>query len=230
MKLRNCVLVLLPVVLIGCGIAEEDHQAVINQLDECKAEQARWEELYQESVEERQQALDEALAMLPAAHDDLRSSIDARLAEVTRELDAAIKAEVEDSFYDLADAIAEGYNLLQQENKQLSTQLAESRSLMETVLEKTGTIEQKVGVEQDTFTAARQTLLLEIGEVEAFLRDWNYKYVDCKGCSERLRINKRERDALAQLMDDVMARLAAVRDRVTAPGGEDAVEDVDAGP
>ena len=38
---------------------------------------------------------DEALAMLPTAHDELRTSIDARLSEVTKELDEAIKAEVQ---------------------------------------------------------------------------------------------------------------------------------------
>jgi len=218
MTLRSCLWLVLVAALVGCGgVKEADHQAVVDARDECKEDSARWESLYLESVDERQGALEEALAMLPAANDELRTSIDARLDEVTKDLDEAIKAEVQESFYDLADAIAEGYNLLQKENEQLAIQLSESRSLIETVLEKTGSIEKRVGEEQDAFVASRQTLLLEIGEAEAFLRDWSYKHIECQGCEERLRINKRERDALAQLSEDLMGRLAGVRERITAP-------------
>jgi len=217
MTLRICVCLATAVAVVGCGVSKSEHQTVVDARDMCMDESARWESLYQESVEERQQALDEALSMLPTAHDELRTQIDTRLDQVTKELDEAIKAEVQESFYDLADAIAEGYNVLQQENKQLTVQLAESRSLIETVLEKTGTIEQRVGMEQDAFSARRQALLLEIGGVESFLRDWSYRYVECQSCEERLRINKRERDALAQLSEDLMSRLSGVRAQITEP-------------
>ena len=110
--------------------------------------------------------------------------------------------------------------MLQKENEQLSVQLGESRRLIETVLEKTGSIEQTVGEEQAAFVATRQALLLEIGEVESYLRDWNYKHVECQGCEERLRINKRERDALAQLSADLMSRLSGVREKLTEPAAE----------
>ena len=226
MRLRTLLCLALAVALAGCGVKEADHQAVVAERDACVDEAARWESLYLESVEERQGALDEALAMLPTAHDELRTSIDARLNEVTKELDEAIKAEVQESFYDLADAIAEGYSLLQKENEQLAVQLGESRSLIETVLQQTGSIEKTVGEEQDAFVATRQALLIVIGEVESFLRDWSYKHVDCQGCEERLRINKRERDALAQLSEDLMSRLAGVREQITAPAdGSEPAED-----
>ena len=216
-------LALAALLLAGCGVKQADHDQVVAELEECQAESSRWESLYQESVEERRLALDQALEMLPAAHEELRSQIDLRLGEVTQELDDSMKAEVQDSVYELAEAMASGYNMLQQENKQLQAQLTESRGLIETVLERTtsieesaGTIEQRVGVEQDVFLAQRQALLLEIGEVESFLRDWQYMHVDCKECVERLRINKRERDALAQLHDDVIERLGEVRNKITA--------------
>ncbi len=216
-------LALATLLLAGCGVKQADHDQMVAELEECRAESLRWESLYQESVEERRLALDQALEMLPAAHEELRSQIDLRLGEVTQELDDSMKAEVQESVYELAEAMASGYNMLQQENKQLQAQLAESRGLIETVLERTtsieesaGTIEQRVGVEQDVFLAQRQALLLKIGEVESFLRDWQYTHVDCKECVERLRINKRERDALAQLHDDVIERLGEVRNKITA--------------
>lgn len=208
----------LVVALWGCkgGVPEEQHLQTVNDLDECKEQSLRWESLYQESVEERRVALDQALEILPTANEELRQQINVRLDQVTQELDEALKAEVQESVFELAQAIAEGYNVLQQENERLQMQLAESRSLIETVLEKTGTIEEKVGTEKDTFLANRQGLLLEIGEVEAFVRDWQYMYVDCKDCDERLRINKKERDALAQLGEEILQRLTAVRERITA--------------
>ncbi len=216
-------LALATLLLVGCGVKQADHDQIVAELEECKAESLRWESLYQESVEERRLALDQALEMLPAAHEELRSQIDVRLGEVTKELDDSMRAEVQESVYELAEAIASGYNMLQQENKQLQAQLSESRGLIETVLERTnsieesaGTIEERVGVEQDVFLARRQALLIEIGEVESFMRDWQYMHVDCKECEERLRINKRERDALAQLHDDVIDRLEAVREKITA--------------
>lgn len=211
------------VLVVGCGVKKADHEELIAELEECKAQSLRWESLYQESVEERRLALDQALQMLPTAQQELRTQIDVRLGEVTQQLDDSLKAEVQQSVYELAEAIASGYNMLQQENRQLQAQLDESRGLIETVLERTnsieesaGTIEERVGVEQDVFVARRQALLLEIGEVESFLRDWQYMYVDCKECVERLRINKRERDALAQLNDDLISRLEAVRQQITA--------------
>lgn len=209
---------LLAVVLVACGVPESEHQQVVAQLEECRADALRWETLYQESVEERRQTLDEALEMLPAAHQELRSQINLRLDEVTQSLDATLRNEVQQSVYELAEAIAEGYSMLQNENERLEAQLAESRGLIESVLEKTGSIEERVGSEKAAFLAERQALLLEIGEVEAFLRDWQYLHVDCKGCEERLRINKRERDALAQLHEEIMSRLAEVRERITSVG------------
>lgn len=209
---------LVAVLVVGCGVPESEHQQVVAQLEECRADALRWETLYQESVEERRQALDDALEMLPAAHEELRSQINLRLDEVTKSLDATLRNEVQQSVYELAEAIAEGYSMLQSENEQLEAQLAESRGLIESVLEKTGSIEERVGSEKEAFLAERQALLLEIGEVEAFLRDWQYAHVDCKGCEERLRINKRERDALAQLHEEIMSRLAGVRERITSVG------------
>lgn len=204
--------------LAGCGVSKSDHQQVVDQLEECKADALRWETLYQESVEERRQALDEALQMLPAAHEELRSQINLRLDEVTKSLDSTLRNEVQQSVYELAEAIAEGYTMLQDKNEQLEAQLAESRGLIESVLEKTGSIEERVGSEKEAFLADRQALLLEIGKVEDYLRDWQYMHVDCKGCEERLRINKRERDALAQLHQEIMARLAEVRAKITSVG------------
>lgn len=216
---------LVTLLVAGCGVSKGDHEQVVADLEECKAEALRWESLYQESVEERRVALDQALEMLPAAHAELRSQIDLRLDEVTQALDETLRAEVQESVYELAEAIASGYNMLQQENQRLQAQLTESRGLIETVLERTGSIEEKagtiedrVGAEKDAFLASRQALLLEIGEVEAFLRDWQYTHVDCRECTERLRINKRERDALAQLSDELIARLAAVREKITSAG------------
>lgn len=206
------------VLLAGCGVSKGEHEMVVAELEECQASALRWETLYQESVEERRQALDQALEMLPAAHDELRSQINLRLDEVTRSLDSTLRAEVQESVYELAEAIAEGYSVLQDENEQLEAQLAESRGLIESVLEKTDSIEERVGSEKEAFLAARQSLLIEIGEVEAFLRDWQYMHVDCKGCEERLRINKRERDALAKLQEEIMARLAEVRQKITSVG------------
>ena len=218
--------VLLMVLLAaGCGVSKKDHAQMVAELEECKAQSLRWESLYQESVEERRRALDEALAMLPAAQQELRSQIDVHLSEATAALDETLKAEVQESVYELAEAMASGYNMLQQENRSLQSQLAESRQLIESVLEKAGaieqtagTIEERVGAEQDAFIAARQALLLEIGEVEAYLRDWQYMHLDCQECVERLRINKRERDALAQFNDEMIARLAAVREKITSVG------------
>ncbi len=222
MKARILIGSVLAIAMMGCGISEKDHLAAIAESEE---DAARWESLYQESMDERQQALDQALIMLPSAHEDLRSQIDVRLSEVTSELDEVIKAEVQESFYELAQAIAEGYNNLQQENQQLQSQLTESRNLIEMVLEKTGAIEQQAGAiqssvttDQATIVANRQAALIQVGEVESFVRDWQYMYVECKGCEERLRINKRERDALARMHDDLMGRLAAVRQQLTAPG------------
>ena len=218
-------LVLTALVLAGCGVSKADHELVVADLEECQEESSRWESLYQESVEERRLALDQALEMLPGAHEELRAQIDVRLSEVTQTLDDTLRAEVQQSVYELAEAMAAGYNTLQQENKQLQAQLSESRSLIEMVLEKTGaieekagTIEQRVGAERDAFLASRQALLLEIGEVEAFLRDWQYTHVDCKGCEERLRINNRERDALSQLHEEVISRLETVREKITSAG------------
>jgi hypothetical protein len=209
----------------GCGVSKKDHAQTVAELEECRAESLRWESLYQESVEERRQALDEALAMLPAAQQELRSQIDLHLAEVTAALDETLKSEVQESIYELAEAMASGYNMLQQENRTLQAQLGESRRLIESVLEKagtieqtTGTIEERVGAEKEAFVAARQGLLLEIGEVEAFLRDWQYMHLDCKECVERLHINKRERDALAKFNDEMVARLVAVRQTITSVG------------
>ena len=220
-------LVLVPLLTVGCGVKQVDHDEVLAELEECKAESLRWESLYQESVEERRLALDQALEMLPAAHEELRSQIDLRLSEVTQTLDETMKTEVQESVYALAEAIASGYNVMQQENQQLQGQLAEARNLIETVLERTdtiaqaaGSIEQQVGSEKEAFLAARQAILLEIGDVEAFLRDWNYMHIECKGCEERLRINSRERDALASLHDDLISKLEAVRQRLTAAGYE----------
>lgn len=206
------------VLVVGCGVSKSEHQRLVAELEECRATALRWETLYQESVEERRESLDEALEMLPAAHDELRSQINLRLDEVTRSLDATLRTEVQESVYELAEAIAEGYSVLQDENEQLEAQLAESRRLIESVLAKTDSIEERVGSEKETFLAARQGLLLEIGEVEAFLRDWQYMHVDCKGCEERLRINKRERDALAKLHEEIMLRLAEVRETITSVG------------
>ncbi|MDX1642856.1 MAG: hypothetical protein R3244_00715 [Thermoanaerobaculia bacterium] len=206
------------VLLVGCGVSKSEHETVVAELEECRANALRWETLYQESVEERRQALDQALEMLPAAHDELRSQINLRLDEVTQSLDSTLRSEVQESVYELAEAIAEGYSVLQDENEQLEAQLAESRRLIESVLEKTGSIEERVGSEKEAFLADRQSLLLEIGEVEAYLRDWQYKHVECKGCDERLRINKRERDALAQLQEEILSRLAEVRQKITSIG------------
>ena len=218
-------LVLAASLAVGCGVPKEDHEQLVANLEECKAESLRWESLYQESVEERRLALDQALELLPAAHEELRTQIDVRLGEVTQELDDSLKAEVQESIYDLAEAMASGYNMLQQENRRLEAQLTESRSLIETVLEKAGaieekagTIEERVGVERDAFIAGRQALLLEIGEVEAFLRDWQHMHVDCSECVERLRINKREREALSELHSEVVTRLEAVRAKITSVG------------
>ena len=222
---RSVVALLAALLATGCGVSTEDHEQLAAELEECKAESLRWESLYQESVEERRLALDQALEMLPAAHEELRMQMDLKLGEVTRSLDEGLRAQVQQSVYELAEAMATGYNNLHQENQLLQTQLAESRELIETVLEKTGTIEEaagtieeSVGAEREAFVAARQALLLEIGEVEAFLRDWEYAHIECRDCDERLRINKREREALAQLRNEIVTRLEAVRQRITSVG------------
>jgi hypothetical protein len=223
MKARILIALLVAVVAVGCGgIKEEDHLAAVAA---CEEETARWESMYQESVTERQQALDQALTMLPTAHEDLRSQIDLRLGQVTADLDEAIKAEVQESFYELAEAIADGYNNLQEENQMLQVQLGETRRVIDQVLTKTGAIEEKAGsiqtsvtADQQAIVANRQAALIKVGEVETFMRDWQYMYVDCKGCDERLRINKKERDALAKMHDSLMGQLAEVREQLTAPG------------
>lgn len=203
----------LAVVLLLAGgcVKKSEHEALQAQLVECQERADEYEGLYQAEMEKRSFALQEAADFLPAAANELREQLDTRLEEVTRDLDAQIRADVQQTLDGLTNAMAQGYQELRGQNAELQGQLRESRTMLETLMERTGSIERSVGSDRVALLAKRDAVMERISSLTDMVNDWKYKHVDCRECPEKLRLNKRERDAIAQIQLQTVEALEALR-------------------
>lgn len=212
-RFRLCLPALAVVSLIAGGcVKKSEYEAIEAQLAECKERADEYEGLYQGVMDERALALEEAAQYLPTAANELREELDVRLEEVTRNLDAQIRADVQETLDGLTAAMADGYQQLRGQNAQLQGQLTESRNLLEKLMDRAGDIERTVGTDRVALLGKRDRVLERIEALATTVNDWKYKHVDCRECPEKLRLNKRERDAIAQIQLQTVEALERLRD------------------
>ncbi len=216
----RCLSLLVVLVMVGGCVKKSEYEALQGQLAESKERADEYEGLYQGVMEERSVALQEAAEYLPAAATELREQLDLRLEEVTRDLDTQIREDVQDTLDELTDAMAEGYQQLRGQNAQLQGQLTESRNLLERLMDRTGSIERTVGTDRVALLGKRDLVMQRIEELTSEVNDWKYKHVDCRDCPEKLRLNKREREAIAQIQLHTVASLEELRNEFVLMAGE----------
>ncbi|MGH9465409.1 MAG: hypothetical protein ACRD0X_07150 [Thermoanaerobaculia bacterium] len=206
--------------LAGGCVKKSDFEAKVAELDECKQRADEYEGLYQQAMDERKQTLVEAMDYLPTAAAELRQELDVKLQEVTAGLDTRVREQVREMLDRLTQQMAQGYRTLSEQNQQLQTQLTDARGVLDTVMQKTGSIERTVGEERVAMLRRRESVMQKIDDLSSKVSNWKYSRVDCKDCEERLRLNDRERDEISQLHTEVIADLENLRNDFTLLSAE----------
>jgi len=197
----------------GC-VSQDKYDALETELAACQEEKAAaqaavlsWEERYDRETA-RWDSMEASISdAVPDALVEFREEKE-RILELVPE---QVKFEVEGYLEDYFNTVMKGFELMQKDNQEIKFQLAATQKALEAVGADTRSIGQAIDeavfAEQDK----RDHLSTELAALLAEIATFDNKRLNCKGCKERLRLNKKNRAEILEFHGQLMTRISELQ-------------------
>ena len=195
-------------VAAGC-VSKGDHQAILLQLEECRTDKTSAQEAAAacETRFDREIArfdtMDATLSdVLPAALNEFEDER-ARILEM---VPVQVQDEVAAYMDEFSTTVGRGFQTLQQDNLEMMADLSQARTQLESLGVSSEDLGKRVA-HIGTGLAEQNALRSEAAAIAETLREFDKNKIHCKDCPDRLRLNRKERETIANFHAEVMAQL-----------------------
>lgn len=227
--------------LIGCvpkSDLEEAKLQVANCEDEkaqLQAEVAAWEERFDRESSRWTEMQASITETVPAALDEFHAERK-RILEMVPE---QVQADVETYLNDYFATVMQGFNMLSEDNADIKLQLQASSMALQALGADTRSINDKIDTTLAEERARQQMVQGRIDSMSSTLADTIYQVkefdqsrINCKGCPDRLKLNRKEREAILGFHAELISALADLQapkaiDGEMADGGDAGAADAD---
>lgn len=201
----------------GC-VAKKDHEALQAQLAACEAEQVEleasvvaWEERFDRASTRWNDLESSVSEAVPKALEELHSERE-RIVELVPE---QVRSEVADYLDSYFATVRKSFQRLSDQNAEIKRELEATRRAVDLV----GTDTKAIGESIDTTVAeerslreaerARRDRVAEyLSEIVDQVVEFDQTRVNCKQCPERIKFNRKEREAILAFHAELMSDLA----------------------
>ena len=129
--------------------------------------------------------------------------------QVEEALPAQVRAEVEVQLNKLVRQLEAGFGALATENARMAATLEKQQETLASVATDVSGAREDLIAEVTALRTQREAAGGQLDEVISLVQEWDQTRVLCKNCEEKLRLNKKEIEAIAALHAELVQRLAA---------------------
>ncbi|MBZ0113746.1 MAG: hypothetical protein K8J08_14870 [Thermoanaerobaculia bacterium] len=218
----------IPLLFAGC-VSKSDHQTVLTQLEECRVDKGS-AQAAAASCEER---FDREIARFDSMDSTLSDVLPATLKEFEGERErilelvpVQVQEEVASYMENFSQAVGRGFQNIERDNERMMTELTVARSQLESL----GVSSEDLGRRVQSINAGlsqQNALRADAAGISDALREFDETMVLCKDCEGRLRLNRKEREAIALFHADIIARLNRLATGEVAPAADETVTPTD---
>ncbi len=212
--------ILLLLCSLGC-VSKKTFEAAQGQLNACEDEKAKleasvlsWEQRFDRESDRWKEMESSITNALPKALSEFHSERDRILRMVPEQVQAEVNAYLEDYFA----TVMKGFQALKSDNDEIKLELQATRKALEVVGADTQTINTAVSQtlaeersKREMESGKREAVSSQLAEVVALVSDFDHKYLNCKDCEERLKLNKKEKDVIVGFHAQLVSRLSAIQ-------------------
>lgn len=212
--------VLLAILATGCVSKKEleKAQAAIVTCDEDKAvleaKVAQWEDRFDRESTRWESVGAEVTEAVPRALGEMHAERKRILEMVPEQVQTEVETYLEDYFT----TVMQGFEALSRDNASIQLELQATQRVLENLGEQTrniGSSTQAINDAIDQALADEQAKVAEVSlrlsDVVEMISEFDQTRVNCKGCPDRLRLNKKEREAILGLHGELMAALSQLQ-------------------
>ena len=209
----------------GC-VSRSRHKTLEAELSECRRDKV--------AAQEAAQFCNRRYAQEVERWDDIQAVVEEVLPETVKDFEAErdrivalmpeeVKREVDTYLSSFAQAVARGFDLLTEQNREILGELQLYKASLEEVGVRTQSIDDTVkqqlrdaAVEVDEAAAVRRRSARLVAETATALIDevhgFDQTYITDRGSGERLKLNRNQRETVALFHDRLVRRLIELRD------------------
>ncbi len=216
--------------LTGC-VSKSAHEAIQIQLEECRADK----QASQGAAEACEKRYDREIARFDTLDSTLEEVVPEALAtfrsereEILEQVPVQVREEVESYLDEFATAVARSFQRLSDDNDKILSELGTAKIELAKLSADT---EALISAGVDTTIqevregqASRETLDARSASIVAMILDFDRSRINCKSCDNRLRLNKKEIQAITAFHGDLIENLQGFAAPAGAQGEEDVLE------
>lgn len=223
--------------LPGC-VSKKEMEKAQAELAACREETAEaearviaWQERFDRENEFWQELQSEVGEAVPRALEEIHQERERIIAAVPDQVRGELEIYLDDYFA----TVMQGFETLQRDNDDIQLQLEATRNALEVVGSGTREINDRIEGALTEERSRRDRLAKHLSDVVGQIVEFDQTRVNCRGCRERLRLNRKERETIMGFHAELMSDLADLERLARRPRSEDEeVEDgegaEDAGP
>ena len=216
--------------LAGC-VSKSAHEAVQVQLDECRADK----QASQSAADACEKRYDREIARFDTLDSTLEEVVPEALAtfraereEILEQVPVQVRDEVESYLDEFATAVARSFQRLSDDNEKILSELGTAKIELAKLSADTEALI-SAGVDSTIQEvregqASRQDLDARSAAIVATILQFDRTRINCKDCGERLRLNKKEIQAITAFHSKLIEDLQGFAAPVGSQGEEDVIE------
>ncbi|MCZ7650635.1 MAG: hypothetical protein M5U13_05520 [Thermoanaerobaculia bacterium] len=131
--------------------------------------------------------------------------------QVEQKLPAQVRAEVEAQLNTLVRQLEAGFGALATENAKMAEALERQNEAINTVATNVSGAREDLISEVTALRTEREAVGAKVNEVIALVQEWDQSRMLCKDCEDKLRLNKKEVEAITGLHAELVQRLAELK-------------------
>lgn len=212
----------------GC-VSKKDHEALQAELTACQEATAEAEArvvAWQERFDRENEFWQDLQAEVGEAVPNALAEIDQQREEILAAVPDQVRGELEFYLDDYFSTVMKGFEQMQRNNDDVQLQLEATRKALEVVGSGTQEINTRIDTALADERARRDQVAHDLSDLVGQIVEFDQTRINCRGCGERLHLNRKERETIlafhAELMSDIadLERMAR-RNPAAAPAAED---------
>jgi len=207
-------------IFVGC-VSKSDYEAVQAELGDCQENRVRaeaqvisWERRFDVESERWNQMEASISDTVPKALSEFHDEGQRIVEMVPQQVQGEVRKYLDDYFA----TVMTGFEHVMKDSQQIKLQLDATTKVLESLGKDTATIRADTGSISTAIDSAlaeekekREEVSTELAAVVAQIVEFDQTQINCKSCSDRLKLNRHERESITAFHAALLARLAEIQ-------------------
>lgn len=209
----------LSIAALGC-VSRGEHQRLRTQLEECRSDKVSaqaaataCEDRYAQEVRQWENMETVMSDVIPQTLREFRSERD----EIVELVPEQARQEVQRYLDEFAEGMTRGFQVMKEDSDRILMELDRNKTLLDEVGVRTSSIDERVtSTLQDAFnsrdrlTAVRNEMIESASALVDEIHEFDRTYIGEKASPDRLKLNRKQREAIQLFHDHLVSQLAAL--------------------